>query len=157
MKRGAPMKRTGFKPRQQTLSQRAALKKVRKPNPMKAGTLGESAKAYKAIPRDTEHMARVAARGCLICGAPAQAHHVDILTPKNAGPKVTDYLTAPLCPIHHTGDQDDCAHNGERAFWIRHNIDIAAWITRILVAWYYGSNPNAQAAIDAIAANRRPA
>lgn len=141
-----PMKRgTGFK---------AKPKARRAANPLKAGTLGKSDKAYKAIPRDRDHMARIAARGCLICGAPAQAHHVDTLTPKNAGPKVSDYLTAPLCPTHHTGDQNDCAHNGERAFWIRHNIDIAAWITRILVAWYYGSNPNAQAAIDAIAANK---
>lgn len=141
-----PMKRgNGLKPKP---------KKRRVTNPVPKA-LGKSDKAYKAIPRDREHMARIAARGCLVCGAPAQAHHVDILTPKNAGPKVTDYLTAPLCPTHHTGDQNDCAHNGEREFWKRHDLDIGAWITRILVAWYHGSNPSAQAAIDAIEANRR--
>lgn len=151
------VKRSGFAPRQQTLSQRAKLKKVRAVNPLKAGTTGRSAKGYKAIARDTDHMARVAARGCLICGAPAQAHHVDILTPKGMGPKVSDYIVAPVCPRHHTGDQNDCAHNGEREFWRRHGIDIGKWITRILVAWYFGKNEGAQAAIEAIEAQRKMA
>lgn len=151
------MKRTGFKPRQQTLSQRAKLKGKRVANPLKAGRLGESDKTYKTIPRDREHMARVAARGCLICGGPAQFHHVDILTPKGMGPKVSDYIGAGLCPRHHTGDQNDCAHNGEREFWKRHGIDIGAWIIRILVAWYFGKNEGAQAAIEAIEAQRRTA
>lgn len=130
--------------------------KARKPQPLVPKRLGRSDRSYKIIPRDREHMARIAARGCLVCGAPAQAHHVDIVLPKSMGPKVTDYATAPLCQRHHTGDQNDCAHNGEREFWHRHDLDIAAWITRILVAWYHGTNPNAQAAIDAIEANRRP-
>lgn len=147
MKRSAPMKRTG--------PIKAKPKVRRVTNPLKRNALGASAKGYKVVPRDREHMARVAARGCLVCGAPAQAHHVDILTPKNAGPKVTDYLTAPLCQTHHTGNQNDCAHVGEREFWKRHGLDIGVWITRILVAWYHGTNPDAQAAIDAIAANRR--
>lgn len=144
------MKRTAFKPRAQTLSQRATLKGKRTANPLKVGQLGESDKSYKTIPRDREHMARVAARGCLICGSPAQFHHVDILTSKNMGPKVSDYIGAALCPTHHTGDQNDCAHNGEREFWKRHGIDIGAWVIRILVMWYSGRNANALAAIKAI-------
>ena len=100
-------------------------------------------------------MARVAGLGCWICGSPAQAHHVDILTPKKMGPKVSDMLVAPLCPTHHTGDQNDCAHNGEREFWPRHGIDIGAKITSLLVRWYYGRNPDALAAIEAIEAQRK--
>ena len=149
------MKRSGFIQRTQTLSQRAKLKKMRVTNPLKRNALGESAKGYKAIPRDREHMARVAARGCLICGAPAQFHHIDILTPKNMGPKVSDYIGAGLCERHHTGDQNDCAHNGEREFWKRHGLDIGAWVIRLLVMWYSGRNPDAQAAIDAIEAQRK--
>ena len=134
-------------------------KAKRATNPLKAGTLGESAKGYKEPARDQAHMARVAGLGCWICGAPAQAHHVDVCTPKGAGPRVSDYITAPLCPSHHTGDNQigfkDCAHIGEREFWPRHGIDIGAKITSLLVRWYYGRNPDALAAIEAIEKGRR--
>ncbi len=111
---------------------------------------GSSAPGYKAIARNQKHMAAIAALGCLICGRPAQAHHVDILTPKNAGPKVSDYFTAPLCPEHHTGDQNNCAHVGERAFWLRNGIDIGAWINKTLCAMYpKGTNEGAERAIEA--------
>lgn len=148
-----PMKRTGpIKPKPA---------KRRVTNPLKRNALGASTKGYKETPRDRDHMARVAARGCLICGAPAQFHHVDIVLPKGMGPKVSDYIGAGLCPKHHTGEgfvgAKDCAHMGEREFWIRHGLDIGAWIIRLLTMWYSGRNENAQAAIDAIKANRRDA
>jgi hypothetical protein len=98
-------------------------------------------------------MARIAALGCLICGRPAHAHHVDIVLPKKLGPKVTDYATAPLCPAHHLNDKHDSAHGygGERAFWARHRIDIGAWIARTLADWYpAGTNPGAAVAINAV-------
>ena len=153
------MKRSGFIQRTQTLSQRAKLKKMRVTNPLKRNALGESAKGYKEPVRNQAHMAKVAALGCWICGSPAQVHHVDCCTPKGAGPKVSDFITAPLCPSHHTGEgqagHKDCAHIGEREFWPRHGIDIGKKITSLLVRWYYGSNPDAQAAIDAIEAQRK--
>lgn len=131
-------------------------KNPRKPlNPLKAGQTGRSAVGYKAVPKDTAHMTRVAELGCLICGKPAQFHHVDILTPKGMGPKVSDYIGAPLCLEHHTGDQNDCAHVGEREFWKRHGIDIAGWVVRKLGQWYYGKNADALAAIEAIEAQKR--
>lgn len=131
-------------------------KNPRKPiNPLKKGQTGRADPSYKTVPRSTEHMARIAARGCLICGHPAQAHHCDVVLPKGMGPKVTDFATAPLCQEHHTGNQNDCAHVGEREFWKRHGIDVGAWIVALLVRWYYGQNPDAQAAIDAIEAQRR--
>jgi hypothetical protein len=131
-------------------------KNPKKPiNPLKVGQTGRSAANYKTIPQPTEHMARVAALGCLICGQPAQAHHVDILTPKGIGPRPSGYITAPLCERHHTGDQNDCAHIGERAFWQRHGIDIGVWIVRLLTRWYFGRNEDALAAVVAIEATKK--
>ena len=126
-----------------------------RPEPILPKALGESVKGYKAIPRSTRHMARIVALGCLICRRPAQAHHVDILTLKNMGPKVSDYLTAPLCPDHHTNNQHDCAHVGEREFWIRHGISIGSWINFILCGWYpAGTNENADHAIEVTGGRR---
>lgn len=103
-------------------------------------------------------MARVAALGCLVCGNPAQFHHVDILTPKAMGPKVSDYIGAPVCPTHHTDDKQDSAHGygGERAFWERHRIDIRAWILRLLRFWYPEPSENVAAAITAISGRTVP-
>lgn len=127
-------------------------------NPLKVGQMGESAADYKRIPRDVDHMARVAALGCLICQRPAQFHHVDVCTPKGAGPKVSDFIGAPLCPTHHTDDKHDCAHGwlGERDWWETKGIDIGAWIMTILLVWYpVGTNEDADAAVAAIKTQRR--
>lgn len=45
---------------------------------------------------ESEHMGRVAALGCIICGDPAQVHHM-------RGCKRNNWLTIPLCPEHHVG------------------------------------------------------
>lgn len=134
--------------------------KVKRPAPLVPKATGAAARGYKEPAKDQAHMARIAALGCLICGQPAHAHHVDIVLPKKLGPKVTDYATAPLCPDHHLNNKQDCAHGygGEREFWARHRIDIAAWIVRTLTKWYPpGTNPKADAAIDAINTHRRAA
>ena len=43
-------------------------------------------------------MGRVAELGCLICGSPANVHHIRTERIKN------DFLTIPLCREHHQGD-----------------------------------------------------
>ena len=143
------MKRTAFLQRKP---------KAKRPPPLVAKATGASAKGYKSPIRDQAHMARIAALGCLICGHPSHAHHCDVVVAKGMGPKVSDYMTAPLCPDHHLNNKHDCAHGygGERAFWTRHGIDIAAWIVRTLTDWYPGgANPGADAAIEAINGWRR--
>lgn len=132
--------------------------KAKRPPPLVAKVTGRSARGYKEPDRDQAHMARVAALGCLVCGNPSHAHHCDGVIPKGMGPKVSDYMTAPLCPPHHLDDKRDCAHGygGERAFWARHGIDIGAWITKTLTEWYPpGTNPGVDAAIQAIRNYRR--
>lgn len=64
---------------------------------------------------ERDHMARVAALGCLICQGPAEVHHV------TDGPgmdqRASHYDTIPLCPRHHrTGGPGVALHAGE-ATW----------------------------------------
>ncbi len=65
--------------------------------------------------RARKHMGRVAALSCLICekcglgNTPAEVHHVFDTAARS------DFLTVPLCPIHHRGALG--FHGlGERAF-----------------------------------------
>jgi hypothetical protein len=139
-----PVKRSPFRPKP----------KPKRPATLVAKALGKSAKGYKRVPRNQEHMGLVASIGCLICRRPAQAHHVDILTPKGMGPKVSDYLTAPLCPDHHTGDDSAHGAGGERAFWRRHGIDIARWLLNHLGLWYPEPNEHVRAARASIEKQR---
>lgn len=86
----------------------------------RAGTNGRVDKS--ALPlseprrlRDVNHLRRVAARPCLICGRNrAQAHHIKFLQPNAMGRKVSDEFTVPLCSTHH-GELH--ASGNERAWW----------------------------------------
>lgn len=94
-----PMKRTGFKPRQQTLSQRAALKKARKPNPLKPDT--RSAVSKKPW-RSPEYRAFVRDQKCLGCAHPGmEAHHIRELFPRTMGVRISDAWVVPLCEVCH--------------------------------------------------------
>ncbi|MGZ5053392.1 MAG: DUF968 domain-containing protein [Methylobacter sp.] len=55
-----------------------------------------------------KHMGRVASLGCLVCGAPANVHHIREERIKN------DFLTIPLCREHHQGDFS--IHGSKRQF-----------------------------------------
>jgi Recombination enhancement, RecA-dependent nuclease len=71
-----------------------------KPEPAKMRPVTTTAK-------ERTHMGRVAALGCVICRllgdgpTPAQVHH--IRTGQGAAQRAGDYLTVPLCEMHHTG------------------------------------------------------
>lgn len=61
---------------------------------------------------ESEHMARVAALGCIICGAPAEVHH---LTGAGMGLRSKDVI--PLCPAHHRlGGHGVAVHAGTKTF-----------------------------------------
>ena len=45
---------------------------------------------------EKRYMGRVADAGCIICGSPAQVHHM-------RGVKRNNYLVIGLCPDHHVG------------------------------------------------------
>lgn len=48
---------------------------------------------------EKEHLAKVAALGCIVCGAPAEIHH--ILEGRRGGKRNNHTDVLPLCPPHH--------------------------------------------------------
>jgi len=71
--------------------------------------------------RDKDHLRRVAALPCLVCGRkPSQAHHVRYAQARGMALKVSDEFTVPLCSIDH-----DALHRSgdERAWWEERRID----------------------------------
>jgi hypothetical protein len=83
-------------------------------------------KAVLAIPepkrkRDKEHLRRLAALPCLICGrSPSQAHHIRYAQPRAMGRKVSDEWTVPLCATHHRALHDV---GDEKAWWAKRGQD----------------------------------
>lgn len=68
---------------------------------------------------EAAHMDRVAALGCLLCGAPAEVHH--IREGQGMAQRASNWLTVPLCPEHHRGASG--LHGlGERGFERRHRL-----------------------------------
>ena len=71
--------------------------------------------------RDPQHLRRVAARPCLICGRNrSQAHHLKYLQPSAMARKVSDEYTVPLCSTHH---QQLHAAGDERKWWQSQGVD----------------------------------
>lgn len=70
-----------------------------------------------ATKAEREHMGEVAALGCIICGRPAECHHV-----AGHGMRASHYETIPLCPDHHRNG-NDCVHAGRRTFESRYGTE----------------------------------
>lgn len=64
---------------------------------------------------ERDHMARVAALGCLICRGPAEVHH--ITTCVGMGQRASHYETISLCGRHHrTGGFGVAIHAGKKTW-----------------------------------------
>lgn len=89
-----------------------------------------------------QHMAAIAAMPCLVCGGLSTVHHV---TAARSGGRVSrsDFLTAPLCPVHHQiqpgGDSsvEALSHGG---FYDRYGIDLLDWAMRHAPAEFWRDN-----------------
>ena len=69
---------------------------------------------------EKRHMDRVAALGCLLCGQPAQLHHVR--EGQGMSQRASNFLVVPLCPEHHQGASG--LHGlGSRGFERRYRMD----------------------------------
>ena len=102
------MKRTPIKPGTKPLTAKTPL---RKRSPRRDAYMRSPART-KAV----AHMLAVKALGCLICGAPAEAHHLP-------GPR-DDMRTIPLCPRHHRTEYGPGAYHFSRpAFNAAHGSD----------------------------------
>ena len=65
--------------------------------------------------RERDHLGRVAALGCLLCGQPAQVHH--LRAGQGMGQRASHFLTVPLCSDHHTdGGEGVAFHASPRQF-----------------------------------------
>ena len=61
---------------------------------------------------EREHMGRVADLGCIICGGPAEVHHI---TGAGMAKRSSHYETIPLCHMHHrNGGYGVAVHAGVR-------------------------------------------
>ena len=69
------------------------------------------------------HLDAVARLGCLICGAPAEVHH--IMSGVGMGQRASHYDTIPLCPrCHRTGPVGVAIHAGKRTWEERHGTEL---------------------------------
>lgn len=66
-------------------------------------------------PAEKRHLSRVAGLGCIICGGPAEIHH--IRHGQGMGQRSSDFDAIGLCPPHHrTGGHGVALHMGQEAF-----------------------------------------
>ena len=73
-----------------------------------------------ALVDEKRHMNRVAAMGCLLCGQPAQLHHVR--EGQGMSQRASNFCVVPLCPEHHLGSTG--LHGlGQRGFERRYRMD----------------------------------
>ena len=72
-----------------------------------------------ATKAEREHMAAVAALGCIISGQPAEVHHI-----AGHGVRASHYETIPLSPWHHrNGPVGEAVHSGRRSFEARYGTE----------------------------------
>lgn len=60
-------------------------------------------KLKKPKTKDKPHLNKIRALGCIICGSPANAHH--IRHGMGLSQKSSDYEAIPLCHTHHQGSE----------------------------------------------------
>lgn len=82
--------------------------------------------------RNRDHLKRVSAMPCLVCGRiPSHAHHLRFAQDRGLSLKVSDEFVVPLCAIDH-----DALHRAgdERAWWRARNIDPLPHAARLWAA-----------------------
>ena len=93
---------------------------------MKRGRRKEPTAAEK------RHFDRVAAMGCLVCGAPATIHHVTGYADRPGRFSRDHWLVTPLCPLHHQAVYDSASmpvsveRLSHQGFFLEHGIDLLA-------------------------------
>lgn len=145
------MKRTAFRPRQQTLSQRAKLKKMRVTNPLKKGQTGA-----RLVPKDEEpivddaHRELVGRQPCIVSGYGGGerfcvVHHPRGLFLRTGGKRISDFLCVPLRDDLHDGYGHSLHKAGDEAAWWTYNYwpkdAVFVWLRRFLLDHYPIDHP----------------
>ena len=72
--------------------------------------------------KERAHCNLVASLGCMVCGAPAELHHVMFGT--GLGQRSDHFMVIPLCGVHHrTGQYGEALHAGLAAFEDRYGTE----------------------------------
>jgi len=83
---------------------------------------------------EKRHLDRVSAMGCVICGGPAEIHH--LRTVCGMSQRASNYLVIGLCPEHHRqGSFGQAVHNGYQEFSKNHGSEadlLAKTIERLM-------------------------
>ncbi len=87
---------------------------------------------------DKERFDRIAALGCLVCGAAATIHHVTGYADRMGRLTRRHDRVVPLCPMHHQAVFDPYASDpvsverlNHRGFYEKHGIDLMAEAERL--------------------------
>lgn len=89
-----------------------------------------------------QYMGFVAEMPCLICGRPAEVHH--ILEGRFGQRRSSDYHTIPLCPEHHrTGGLGVAVHAGPRTWRENYGSELrwVAFVQRVMETQYGAEIP----------------
>lgn len=102
------------------LKRRTPLRRSRELEPRRAKPIHY--RRRKPTPEEADHLARVAALGCLICGAKAEIHHVR--DGQGMGQRASHMRVLPLCSLHHrTGGMGVAFHGGPRTWQAIHGTE----------------------------------
>ena len=72
--------------------------------------------------KERAHCNLVASLGCMVCGAPAELHHVMMGT--GLSQRSDHFMVIPLCGVHHrTGQYGEALHAGLAAFEDRYGTE----------------------------------
>lgn len=71
-----------------------------------------------------KYLAWVAEKPCLVCGGPANVHHVIGYSDRAGRITKDDTLVTPLCQIHHQGPQGVHGLGSHRKFYEIYDIDL---------------------------------
>jgi hypothetical protein len=83
----------------------------------------------------------VADEGCLVCGGPAEVHHVTGYAHTMGRVTRDDWMVTPLCPLHHRGVGESSRmlvsvqSLNHRGFYQEHGIDLYAEAQRLAEKW----------------------
>lgn len=83
--------------------------------------------------RSSRYLAHVRGKPCLLCGAGADAHHLQYMQPRAMSKKTGDQWVVPLCRTHHS--ELHLSHLKEKTWWSTHGIIPEVWAENEYKNW----------------------
>lgn len=83
--------------------------------------------------RSAKYLKYIRTKPCLICGGPAEAHHLTHAQARAMASKNGDQWVVPLCHVHHMQLHEFAG--GERTFWSVNGINPLIWAEEQYAKW----------------------